>query len=113
MGYIVKFAEAGFVALCAMSMNVTLAQTPPNQAPPTQTPPPATTVTYKSLLDQGFELKTTMLLSDAASTRLVQIVQPETVIVTLQKGAVTATCWLTLGSWNLHNISGVACNTLK
>jgi hypothetical protein len=113
MGYTVKFAGAGFVALCAMSMGVTFAQTPPTQAPPTQTPPPATTATYKSLLDQGFEFKHAMLLSDAASTRLGQVIQPETVMVTLQKGAVTATCWVTLASWNLHNISGVACNTLK
>ena len=83
------------------------------QTPPTQTPPPPTTVTYKSLLDQGFEFKHAMLLSDAVSTRLGQVIQPETVMVTLQKGAVTATCWVTLASWNLHNISGVACNTLK
>jgi hypothetical protein len=81
-------------------------------AQPAQTAP-AAPPTYKALLDQGFELKTAIYLSDSASTRLAgTTVQPETVMVTLQKGPVTATCWIALNDWQLQDIGAFSCNLL-
>jgi len=105
------FAWTGFVVLCAMSVGGTLAQTPPTPtSPPTTTP--STTPTYLSLVQQGFEVKDTMYLSPDASTRLEQTIVADTVMVTLQKGAVTATCWFTLAAWQQQAISTVTCNSL-
>ena len=74
---------------------------------------PATPPTYKVLMDQGYELKTAVYLSDSASTRLAATtVQPETVIVTLQKGPLTASCWIALSDWQLQDIGAFPCNLL-
>ena len=64
-------ALAGVALLSAMSVGGALAQQTPTQSPPTQSPPPQSPppqsapppTTYKSLLDQGFEVKNVMLMS--------------------------------------------------
>jgi hypothetical protein len=82
-------------------------------SPPAQSPP--STSTYQSLLTQGFEVKNVFLISVDASTRLsAAIQQQESVMVTLQKGAVTATCWVVFTAWNQQNLGGSnsTCNVL-
>jgi len=52
---------------------------------------------------------------DRASTRLTgSIQQQETVMVSLQKGAVTATCWVLFSAWNQQSLEGnsTTCNVL-
>jgi hypothetical protein len=56
------------------------------------------TTTYLSLLSQGFEVKSVILIFNDASTRLGQSV-PVATVVTLQKGAVMARCWVTYASY--------------
>lgn len=111
-------AWTGFVVVCAMSVGAAIADTsptPPVQPAPDQTPaqPPPPPPTYGSLMSQGFEVKNVMLMTDAISTRLASITQPETVLVTLEKGPVTATCWITLSGWQTQNISNLPCSLLK
>jgi hypothetical protein len=69
---------------------------------------------YKSLLDQGFEIKDTMFLNADVSSRLSGGgSQPDTVLVTLQKGTITATCWIVLAGWNLQKgVGKLPCNVL-
>jgi predicted nucleic acid-binding protein len=62
-----------------------------------QSPPP--TRTYLSLLSQGFEVKSIILISTDEATHAAQsfqaaIEEGRVVIVTLQKEAVTARCWV-------------------
>jgi hypothetical protein len=109
-------AWAGWLCvLGAMSTGVVPAQ---SQAPltasppPSQTPPPAASPTYKSLLEQGFEVKNILLLTADVSTRAAQTIEQDSVLVTLQKGAITATCWVTLTGWSLHNVSAVPCSPM-
>jgi len=46
-----------------------------------------------------------------SSTRLSgTAVQSEMVMVTLQKGPVTATCWIALSDWQQQDIGAFACN---
>ena len=104
-------ALAGVALLSAMSVVAAVAQPAPTPPPPTQAPPPPTT--YKSLLDQGFEVKNVMLMSGDVSTRLGQAIVSDSVMVTLQKGGATATCWILLTGWQQHAIGGVSCNLLK
>jgi hypothetical protein len=105
------FGWAAFSVICAMSIGAAVAQTP---AAPTAAAKPPPAPTYKSLLDQGFELKDTMFLSSGVSTRLDQAIISDTVLVSLEKGAVTATCWFTLSGWERQQgISGVSCSILQ
>ncbi|HLW91601.1 MAG TPA: hypothetical protein VKS78_09905 [Roseiarcus sp.] len=98
----------GLAALCAISTNAAFAQPAPAQPPPTAAPP-----NYKSLLDQGFEIKNVLHLPDSVSTRLAQIIQPDTVLITLEKGPVSATCWVTLSAWQQQTVSAINCNVLQ
>jgi hypothetical protein len=100
-----------FVALCALSISSASAQTPP--APPaTQSPP--TSAQYVDLLNQGFEVKGTMYISQNSSTLALGAVQTQaTVMVTLQKGPVTAACWVEFTAWNTQALANnFACNLL-
>ena len=100
-------ASLGLVAAGSLFAQAALAQPSPTQTAPA-TPP-----TYKVLMEQGYELKTAVYLSDSASTRLAgTTVQPETVIVTLQKGPLTASCWIALSDWQLQDIGAFPCNLL-
>jgi len=106
------------VTLCVLVVGTAAAaenatqQSPPAPAPPAQSPP--STNTYQSLLTQGFEVKNAFLISADTSTRLSgTIQQQETVMVTLQKGAVTATCWVVFSAWNQQSLGGnTPCNVL-
>src|SRR5580658_989485 len=81
-------------ALCILSISAASAQTTPPPAPPAAQSPP-TTAQYSDLLNQGFEIKSTMYISESDSTRAIGTVQTQaSVMVTLQKGPVTATCWV-------------------
>jgi hypothetical protein len=108
MGNVARLSiQLGLLASIALFAPGALAQSAPAQAAPAAPP------TYKALMEQGYELKTAIYLSDAASTRLSgSTVQPETVMVTLQKGAVTATCWIALSDWQLQDIGAFPCNLL-
>jgi hypothetical protein len=108
-GYVAKLSAAA--VFMAIPVGVAMAQLTPTTPPGQPAPPP--TPTYKNLMDQGFEIKSTIYLSDAASTRLATVVQPETVIVTLQKGPLTATCWIQLGDWQRQTVSTLSCNLLQ
>lgn len=92
-------------ALFAMSSALALAQSPPAATPPA---PP----TYQSLLNQGYEIKSVLYLTDAETTRLAQKVTADSVLVTIEKGPSTATCWTTFASWQANNISAIPCNLL-
>jgi hypothetical protein len=86
-----------------------------NTAPQPPAQPPPSTSTYQAVLTQGFEVKNVFLISADASTRLTgSIQQQETVMVTLQKGAVTATCWVLFSAWNQQSLEGnsTTCNVL-
>ncbi len=61
---------------------------------PAQSPPSS----YSSLLRDGFEVKSVIFTFNDASTRLGQSV-PVGTVVTLQKGAVTARCWITYAAY--------------
>lgn len=75
--------------------------------------PPPSTSTYQAVLSQGFEIKNVFLISADASTRLTGSLHQETVMVTLLKGAVTATCWVLFTAWNQQNLEGnTTCNVL-
>ena len=96
-----KRLSTGFAVLCAMVVGLAHAQNAdPNKA------------TYQDLLTQGFEVKSVLLLPQDVSTRLSNASQPDTVIAVLQKGAATATCWITLSAWNLHSVAKFPCNVL-
>ncbi len=56
------------------------------------------TATYLSLLSDGFEVKSVILTFNDQSTRLGQSI-PVGTVVTLQKGAVTARCWITYATY--------------
>jgi hypothetical protein len=100
------FVSLGLVAASSLFAQAAFAQSAPAQTAPA-------TPTYKTLMDQGYELKTAVYLSDSASTRLAgTTVQPETVIVTLQKGPLTASCWIALSDWQLQDIGAFPCNLL-
>ncbi len=109
MSHLAKLSAATVFA--ALSVGVAMAQLTP-ATPPGQPPPPPSP-TYKNLMDQGFEIKGLIYLSDTASTRLATVVQPETVIVTLQKGPITATCWIQLADWQRQTVSTLSCNLLQ
>lgn len=64
--------------------------------------------TYLSLLSQGFEVKSIILISDDAYTRADRSVQEaiqdgRIVVVTLQQGAVTAQCWIAWSTYATGN----------
>jgi hypothetical protein len=97
-----SFARGALAALCLMTgTSIALSQ----DAAPKQT--------YTSLMNQGFEIKNILLLPNGTSSRMQGTVSSETVLVTLQKGPVTATCWITLSAWQSHNIGGDNCNLLQ
>ena len=82
---------------------------------PTTTPPPPATNYYQSLLTQGYDVKDVFLVSASDSTRLSGAVQQQdTVLVTLQKGGATATCWVEFSTWHQQSLGGtsVTCNLL-
>jgi len=101
-------AKTGIAALCAMAIGVA----PVHAQTPAATQADPTSATYQQLLTQGFEVKTVLVLSEEVSTRVANAVQPDTVMALLQKGPVTASCWVTLASWSAQNIGGVSCNVL-
>jgi hypothetical protein len=96
------FMKAGLAALCLMTGTVVALS---QDAAPKQT--------YTSLMNQGFEIKNILMLPNDTSSRMQGTVSSETVLVTLQKGPVTATCWITLSAWQSHNIGGDTCNLLQ
>ena len=97
-----SFATGALAALCLMTGTVvSLSQ----DAAPKQT--------YTSLMNQGFEIKNILLLPNGTSSRMQGTVASETVLVTLQKGPVSATCWITLTAWQSHNIGADTCNLLQ
>jgi hypothetical protein len=102
-----------FVALCALSISAASAQTTPPPAPPAAQSPP-TTAQYSDLLNQGFEIKSTMYISESASTQATGAIQQQaTVLATLQKGSVVATCWALFNAWNTQNLANnLPCNLL-
>jgi hypothetical protein len=101
--------KAGCAALCALMIGVAVA----DAQTPTSTPPAASyLVPYKALLDQGFEVKNVYLLPAEVGTRVANNTQPDSVVVTLQKGPVTAVCWITANSWNNQDIGSVNCSTV-
>jgi hypothetical protein len=102
----------GFGALCVLSINAASAQTTPPPVPPAQSPP--TSAQYSDLLNQGFEIKGTMYISQNSSTLALGTVQTQaTVLVTLQKGPVTAACWVEFTAWNTQALANnLACNLL-
>jgi hypothetical protein len=97
-----KLGRIGIAVLGATSLGAAIVQAQ------------STLPTYRSLLSQGFELKTVTLIPTDMSTRLYQSNYPDTVLVTLQKGPVTATCAFTLGAWNAQNqdVGSQLCKTL-
>jgi hypothetical protein len=105
------FSPAAFAASAVLAAGAAMAQPAPTLTP-TQPPPPPST-TYKSLMDKGFEIKNILYLSDTASTRLATAVQPETVMVTLQKGPVTAACWIDLADWQRQTVGNLTCNVMQ
>jgi hypothetical protein len=105
----IRWAES-FSLLCALTMSATLAQSQSLTATP---PPGSAPPTYKALLDQGFEIKSVLLLSAETSTRMAQAIEQDSVLVTMQKSAASATCWITLAAWNQHNVSSVPCTLLQ
>jgi hypothetical protein len=100
------------LALCVLSIETVGAAE--NTAPQPPAAPPPSTSTYQAVLTQGFEVKNVFLISADASTRLTGTIQQETVMVTLQKGAVTATCWVLFSAWNQQSLEGnsTTCNVL-
>jgi len=91
-------------ALSVISAGGALAETPAASA---------TANTIKSLLTQGFEVKDVLYLSGSATTREAQQVEKNTVLITLQKGALTAACWFDLSLWISQQISTGTCNVLQ
>ena len=106
----VGWSLAAVVAAAALGPDA-IAQSSSGSAP-TASPKPASP-TYKSLVDKGFEIKDVGYLSDVVSTRLSGSAQPDTVLITLQKGPTTATCWFNLAGWQQHNVSALTCNLLQ
>ena len=102
-----------FVALCALSISAASAQTAPPPAPPAPQSPP-TTAQYSDLLNQGFEIKSTIYVSEAGSMQAAGAVQQQgTVLVTMQKGPVVATCWAIFSAWNTQALTNnLSCNLL-
>jgi hypothetical protein len=100
-------------ALCILSIRATSAQTTPPPAPPAAQSPP-TTAQYSDLLNQGFEIKSTMYISESASTQATGAIQQQaTVMATLQKGSVVATCWAVFTAWNTQSlVNNLLCNLL-
>ena len=103
---------AVLLVFCVLSTGT--AGTAETAAPQPPAQPPPSTSTYQAVLNQGFEVKNVFLISADASTRLTGSIQQETVMVTLQKGAVTATCWVLFAAWNQQSLegSGTTCNVL-
>jgi len=62
-----------------------------------QSPPPFGT--YLSLLGQGFEVQSVILISTDSSRQSGQSIQEQAMVVSLQKGAVTTRCWITLATY--------------
>ena len=102
-----------FIALWALSISAASAQTPPPPAPPAAQSPPAS-VQYSDLLNKGFEIKSTVYISESASTQATGAIQQQsTVLATLQKGPVVATCWALFSAWNKQALANnLACNLL-
>jgi len=99
--------KVGLIALCAIVLGGAAARAQ-DSSPPSD----PLKAGYQDLLNQGYEVKSVLLLSPEVSTRLSNAPQPDTVIAVLQRGPATATCWITLPSWNAHNIGAFPCNLL-
>jgi hypothetical protein len=102
--------RAALIALaCMVSPVVAQAANPP---PPTATP--VTTADYGYLLGQGYEIKTVSVFSASDSTRLSGAIQSaDTILITLQKGGSSATCWVVFSAWNGQAMTGnTPCNLL-
>jgi len=100
------------VTLSALSIGAALAENASPQSEGQSSPP---TTPYQTLLSQGFEVKNVLLIPADVGTRLTGNIQQETVMVTLQKGSVTATCWVLFAAWNQQNLGGstnTPCNIL-
>jgi hypothetical protein len=112
MGSVMRhWTRIGLVIASACSIgSAALAQLQATSPPPAQQ---AAQPTYKSLLAQGYEIKSTILVNSDVASRLATNAQPDTVMVILQKGAESANCWITLSGWNAQNIGGSTCNVLQ
>ncbi len=81
-----KRRVAGLIAslafLAASHVTTVRAQSPPS------------TATYVSLLSQGYEVKSVILIFNDASKSI-----PAGTVVTLRKGGVMARCWITYASY--------------
>jgi hypothetical protein len=111
--YVMPVVGGMFVALFILSIGAASAQTsPPPAPPPAQSPP--TTGQFSDLLNQGFEIKSTFLVSESASTQLTGAIQSQsTVMVTLQKGPMVAACWVLFNAWNTQAlVNNFPCNLL-
>jgi hypothetical protein len=105
---ITKVVGGLIVAFCVMPTDLVLAQTTP---PPVQTPP--TTAQYSDLVNQGFEIKSTILMSETASQLVGATQSQPTLMVTLQKGPAIATCWVLFSAWNTQAlVNNLPCNLL-
>jgi hypothetical protein len=69
--------------------------------------------TYKSLLEEGYEVTSFMFVPSESSTRIAGNQQPDTVAIGLQKGNMTAACWTSFVNWHAQNMSALPCNLLK
>jgi len=74
---------------------------------------PADRPTYKSLLEEGYEVTSFMFVPSESSTRIAGNQQPDTVAIGLQKGNMTAACWTSFVNWHAQNMSALPCNLLK
>jgi hypothetical protein len=112
MGSVMRlWISTGLAIASACSIaGAALAQLQATSPPPAQQ---ATQPTYKALLTQGYEIKATILVNSDVASRLATNLQPDTVMVILQKGALSANCWITLSGWNLQDVGGSACNVLQ
>jgi len=69
--------------------------------------------TYKSLIEEGYEVSGFMFVPSEAGTRIAGNQQPDTVAIGLQKGNMTAACWTSFVNWQAQNMSALPCNLLK
>ncbi|MGQ0671317.1 MAG: hypothetical protein ACT4N2_00350 [Hyphomicrobium sp.] len=77
----------------------------PAQPPQTaQKPPPAKRVKLRTLLEQGYEIKTSVLVPQDVGSRIVRNLESDGIILTLQKGAQIATCWYSISSYTVGDV---------
>ena len=98
-----RIATTSIVAMTPVAAGLANAQQPATSERPT----------YRSLLDQGFEVKSTVFVPTDAGTRIVGATQVDSILITFQKGSVTATCWESFGAFRNQTIGNDPCDVLK